>query len=62
MVLADVVGEEIDARAASGVGGCQGVEVGEPEHVAFADDAGGDGGGVDARVEFRVGGRLEHFF
>ena len=32
------------------------------EHVAFANDAGGDGGGVDARVEFGVGGGLEHFF
>lgn len=32
------------------------------EHVAFADDAGGHGCGVDARVEFGVGRRLEHFF
>ena len=68
MVFADVVGEEIDAGAAVGRGGCgwggggQGVEVRAAEHVAFADDAGGDGSGVDAGVEFRVGGRLEHFF
>lgn len=62
VVLADIVGEEIDARAAVGGCGSQGVEVGAPEHVGFTDDAGGEGGGVNARVEFRVAGRLEHFF
>lgn len=56
MVFADVVGEEVDAGAAGGVGGCQAVEVGAAEHVGFADDAGGDGAGVDPRVEFRVSG------
>lgn len=54
MVLADVIAEEIDARGVVPRRGCQGVEMRAPEHVAFADDAGGDGDGGDGGVEFRV--------
>ena len=46
----------------SWVGGGEGVEVGASEHVAFADDAGGDGDGVDCGVEFCVRGGEEELF
>ena len=65
MVFADVVGEEIYTRWSIGVRGGrlgEGVEVGTPEHGGFADDAGGDGDGVDGDVHFGVGGGEEEFF
>ena len=65
VVFADVLAEEIDpGRVFRGRcrGSGQGVEVGATEHVAFADDAGGDRDGVDGGVELRVRGREEEFF
>lgn len=44
------------------VAACEQVEVRAPEHVGFAEQAGGDGDGVDGRVEFGVGGGHEHLF
>lgn len=72
VVLADVAREEVDAAAAAlvGVGGAAEVgvvrrvgvlvEVALAEHVALADDAGGDADGVDGAVELGVAGRHEH--
>lgn len=69
VVLADVAAEEVDARAAGGVGGCEarvvrrlgvGVEVGLAEHVGLADHAGRYADGVDRAVELGVGGCHEH--
>lgn len=75
VVLADVGGEVIEARlllllrghagGAAGAGergGGEQVQVRAAEHVGFADDAGGDGDGVDGRVEFGVRGREEELF
>lgn len=64
VVFADVVGEEIYTRRSIDVAGRldEGVEVRTPEHGGFADDAGGDGDGVDGHVHFGVGGGEEEFF
>ena len=56
MVLADVAAEVVYALAVG-----QGVQVRLAEHVALADDAGGDADRVDGGVELCVGGGHEHF-
>lgn len=69
VVLADIVGEVVDAawalevlwenRVAGGIGDL--VQVSLAEHVALADDTGGDTDDVDGAVEFDVRGGHEHF-
>ena len=61
MIFADVVAEVVDAWGAVGVRGSESIDVGDAEHIRFADDTGGDGNGRDGGVKFCVGGGEEDF-